>query len=344
MSVKIGLVGCGKQAVKHIGGLRSSPEIEIVLADKDPSLARALGATEGLPSVEHPEDVFADPAIAAVDLCVPTPFHAPLIRRAIAAGKHFFCEKPLCESLADARDICRLVRHSRRVGMVGYVYRHAPVFQRACAILAGARETGTSPVIGKIAGATMRIGGRGSAALWKHRAAEGGGAVNEMLVHMLDLAIWYFGPIEEAEILMQDLLRPRRSIAGRLETVDAEDFVLARFRTRSGVPVVIQADLVTPAFTQTLEVQGDNGTLMASIQPEMPQFVFAVRAAGGYEAGHTALGGDRVNLFEAQMAAFVAAVRAGIPAAHGTLADAVQVMEAVELLRHDAADRALRRG
>jgi predicted dehydrogenase len=344
VSLKIGLVGCGKQAVKHISGMRACPGVDIVLADKDPSLARTLAKTEGLTSVEEPGDVFADPAIAAVDLCVPTPFHGPLIRRAVAAGKQFFCEKPLCDSLADARDICRLVRQSRRVGMVGYVYRYAPVFQKAGAILAGARETGISPVIGRVAVATMRIGGRGSAAPWKHRSADGGGAVNEMLVHMLDLAIWYFGPIDAAEIMMQDVLRPQRTIAGRLETADAEDFVLARFRTRSGVPVVIQADLVTPAFTQTLEVQGDNGTLMASIQPEMPQFVFVVRAAGGFEAGHTELGGDQVNLFEAQMAAFVAAVRTGVPAAAGSLADAVQVMEAVELLRHDAADRALRRG
>jgi predicted dehydrogenase len=344
VSIKIGLVGCGKQAVKHIGGLRSCPDVEIVLADKDPSLARSLAKSAHLASVEHPDAIFGDSTIDAVDLCVPTPVHAPLIRRALAAGKHFFCEKPLCDSLADAHDICRLARGSQRVGMVGYVYRHAPVFQRASEILAGARETGVSPVIGKIAIATMRIGGRGSAALWKHRAAEGGGAVNEMLVHMLDLAMWYFGPIEDAEIMMHDLLRPRRSIAGRLETVDAEDFVLARFGTRSGVLVVIQADLVTPAFTQMLEVQGDNGTLMASIQPEMPQFVHAIRAAGGYEAGHTVLGGAEVNFFEAQMAAFVAALRSGVPAVAGFLADAVQVMEAVELLRNHAADRPLRRG
>ncbi len=344
MTIKIGLIGCGKQAVKHISGLRLCSGVEIVLADKDPAVARAFGEKEGLASVDDPGDIFADPAVAAVDLCVPTPFHAPLIRRAVAAGKDFFCEKPLCETLSDARDIHHLVQRSGRVGMVGYVYRHAPVFQRARAILDGADKTGVSPVIGKITVATMRIGGRGSAALWKHRSRDGGGAISEMLVHMLDLAIWYFGPIEAADLLMHELLRPQRSIAGRLETVDAEDFVLARFRTRSGVPVVIQADLVTPAFTQMLEVQGDNGSLVASVQAEMPQYVFAIRPAGGYDSGHTDLGCGQENLFEAQMAAFVAAVRAGVPESGGTLAASVQVMEAVEMLRRRNADRTLRRG
>ncbi|HEY1301247.1 MAG TPA: Gfo/Idh/MocA family oxidoreductase [Stellaceae bacterium] len=338
-TIKIGLIGCGKQAAKHISGFGLCPEVEIVLADKDPALACALAEKERLAWVEDPVDVFSDPAIAAVDLCVPTPYHAPLIRQALAAGKDFFCEKPLCESLVDASEIDELTRRSGRIGMVGYVYRYAPVFQKARAILDGAAETGASPVLGKITVATMRIGGRGSAALWKHRASEGGGVVGEMLVHMLDLAIWCFGPIETAEVLMHELLQPQRAIAGRTELVDAEDFLVARFRTRSGVPFVIQADLVTPAFTQLLEVQGQNGTLMASIQPEMPQFVYAARPAGGYAAGYTPLGAGPANLFESQMAAFVTAVRSRNPQANGTLAASVEAMRAIDMLQSIKAGR-----
>lgn len=340
MTTRIGLIGCGKQAAKHISGLRLCPGVEIVLADKDPGLARGLGAQEGLEAVGSVAEIFADPAIAAVDLCVPTPFHAPLIRRSIAAGKDFFCEKPLCESVAEAREIDSLARRSGRIGMVGYVYRYAPVFQTARAILAGAGETGTSPVIGKLAVATLRIGGRGSAALWKHRRSEGGGAINEMLVHMLDLAVWYFGPIARAELMMNELFRPHRAIAGRIEAVDAEDFVLARLWTQVGVPIVIQADMLTPSFTQMLEVQGDNGSLMISIQAEMPQFVFVLKAAAGYAAGRTDLGCGQVNMFEAQMAAFVAAVRGRTSGEHGMLADSVAVMEALEMLRLQGADPA----
>jgi predicted dehydrogenase len=179
----------------------------------------------------------------------------------------------------------------------------------------------------------MRIGGRGSAALWKHRRSEGGGALNEMLVHMLELAIWYFGPIDRAELMISELLRPQRVIDGRLENADAEDFVLARFWTKTGLPVVIQADLVSPAFTQFLEVHGDNGSLMVSIQPEMPQFVVTRQPSGGYPAGRTELGTGAVNLFEAQMADFVAAVRDRGAHAGATLADSVRVMDAVEMLR-----------
>ena len=332
--MKIGIIGCGRQAVKHIYGLRQCQDVEIVLTDKDPALARALGEREGLPWAETSDRVFADPDVVAVDVCVPTPFHAPLLRHALGAGKDFFCEKPLCETAAEASELIDLAERTQRIGIVGYVYRYVPGFQRICDILAGAAETGASPVIGAISAVLMRIGGRGSAALWKHRSAEGGGALNEMLVHMLDLVVWYFGPIERAELLMRDLFRPQRVIAGRMEAVDAEDFVLARLQTRAGIPVVIQADLLTPSFTQMIEIQGDNGTLMASIQPDMPQFVFTLRSAGGYPAGRTDLSCRATNFLDLQMAAFVAAVRDR--QANGTLADSVHVMRALEALRGTA--------
>src|SRR4029077_18687464 len=135
----------------------------------------------------------------------------------------------LCESAAEAEEISALAARSRRIGVVGYVYRHAPVFQQVGSILDGAAENGRSAVLGQISVALMRIGGRGSAAVWKHRKADGGGAINEMLLHMLDLAVWYFGPMQHGERLMQDVFRPQRIIAGQLEDADAEDFVIARF-------------------------------------------------------------------------------------------------------------------
>jgi predicted dehydrogenase len=334
-ATRIGLIGCGKQAPKHIGGLRGSPGVEIVLADKDPALAEALARRERLAWVGSADELFADADLNAVDLCTPTQFHAPLIRQALAAGKDFFCEKPLCESAAEARALRDLAAASGRIGMVGYVYRYASVFEQVRTVLAGAAATGASPVLGKLTAALIRIGGRGSASLWKHRRDGSGGAINEMLVHMLDLAIWYFGPIRRIDVLMRELYRPRRIINGVMEDADAEDFVLVRCATKSGVPVVIQADLVTPAFTQLLEVQGENGSLMASIQPEMPQYVFAIDAAGGYGAGRTHLSTGPENMFAAEMTDFVQAVRLRKQPERCSLDDSVLVLEAIEMLREE---------
>jgi myo-inositol 2-dehydrogenase/D-chiro-inositol 1-dehydrogenase len=328
----VAILGCGKQASKHISGLRATPGVRIVLADACPQFARALAEKENLPWVERPEDIFSDPEIHAVDICTPTPTHLELVRAAIRSGKDFFCEKPLCESSAEASQVAAEMRNGNRVGMVGYVYRFAPVFELAKKLFADAPASGSSRVLGPIRLAQFRIGGRGSHQLWKHRQASGGGAANEMLVHMLDLALWYFGPAREARLLSKKLLQPRRAIQGRMEDVDAEDYILGEFETASGVTAICQADLLTPAFTQFVEIQGDNGTFMGSIDPAMPSFVYCNQPVDEWKQGRTSLEFGRVNLFEAQMSAFLHAVRTRSGAVRSTVDDSVLLLQSMEML------------
>lgn len=99
-----------------------------------------------------------------------------------------------------------------------------------------------------------------------------------------------------------------REIAGETVETDAEDWVLASMRSRAGVDILLQADFITPAFTQYVEIQGENGSFMGSIQSDFPCFVFCVKEAGGYKAGKTALDIKPTNMFEAQMGEFVKAV------------------------------------
>lgn len=336
--LRIGLIGCGKQAPKHISGLRALRGVEIVLADVQPHLAQALANKEGLQCVERPEELFSDPRILAVDICTPTPSHLELIYEAINHGKDFFCEKPLCESPEEARRVAAAVAKNRRVGMVGYAYRFAPVFEMGKDLFREVPNTGVSRVLGPVRFAILRIGGRGSHQLWKHLRATGGGAANEMLVHMLDLALWYFGPVKSAHILRKDLLRQRREINGKLEEVDAEDYILTELQMKSGVTVVCQADLLTPAFTQFVEVQGDDGTFMGSIDPATPSFVFCNKPVDGWKAGRNSFEFGQVNLFEAQMSAFVHAVQTRAEPPRGNLSDSVQLLETIEMLRGSLVD------
>ena len=151
-----------------------------------------------------------------------------------------------------------------------------------------------------------------------------------MLVHMVDLAIWFFGPVKKVKLVASELLRPRRPIQGKEKVVDAEDFAVVRMQMESGVEVWCQADLVTPAFTQFVEVQGEYGTFMASIQKEMPSFVFCTHDALGYPAGRTTFNFGYHNLFDAQMAEFVRAIRFRIQPRRCTVEDSVLLLETLE--------------
>jgi len=331
--IKIGIIGCGKQAPKHVNGLLAAPGVELVLSDLKPSRAENLARKTGLAWVENPREVFEDPAIDAVDICTPTPSHYELIVQAIEAGKDYFVEKPLCQSSQQARQLKRLTRANGRLGMVGYLYRFVPVFDQAKEFFQNTPRTGHSDVLGQVVAACFRIGGRGSHRVWKHRKATGGGAINEMMVHMLDLAIWYFGPVQSVQVPVNKLLRPNRFIRGKMRTVDAEDYVVALLTMQNGVEVLIQADLVTPGFTQLVEIQGDNGTFMGSIQSEMPSFLYCREAVGDFNPGRNYLHYGSVNLFEAQMAEFAAVLRERRRPAKSTLDDSVLVLEAMEKIK-----------
>ncbi len=337
-STKVAIIGCGKQAPKHISGLRQIPGVEIVLADINEDLARELGEKEGLAWLKTVDEVFEDKSINAVDICTPTPSHAPLIKNAIEAGMDFLCEKPLSEDLDEAKELAELVEKSGRIGMVGYIYRFAPVFEQAKEILGDAMNTGNSMVLGDVTAAHFRLGGRGSHQVWKHMKAQGGGAINEMLVHMVDLASWYFGEMDKVEVLACDHLRPEREIQGKMETVDAEDYVIVRMKSKSGVEIVCQADLITPAFTQFIEVQGAHGSFVGSIQAHMPSYLFLEKDVAGYSKGKNDFNFGGRNLFEAQMADFINAVRKGEQPSRSTIRDSVILMETMMKIKEQTSN------
>lgn len=326
----IAILGCGKQAPKHISGLRRVPGVRLVLADAIPEAARALAEKEGLEWLPTPDAVFLDPRIQAVDICTPTSTHGDLIKDALASGKDFFCEKPLCAELGEARDILQSFRQSGRVGMVGYVYRFAPVFELAHRLCHAPEGSQDADVLGPIRFAHFRLGGRGSHQPWKHLRATQGGAANEMLVHMLDLALWFFGDPVGARLLQRALLRPEREFQGHQQKVDADDYIAIELRLHSGALVVCQADLLTPSFTQFVELQGDNGSFLGSIAAELPGFLFTSAANNGWQKGYNPLHFPATNLFEMQMAEFVRAVRARTQPDRCTVEDAVRIMEVMK--------------
>jgi predicted dehydrogenase len=68
------------------------------------------------------EKVLADPEVEAVVVATPAATHAEIARRALAAGKHVFVEKPLATSVADADDLVRRAAAAGRVLMAGHTF------------------------------------------------------------------------------------------------------------------------------------------------------------------------------------------------------------------------------
>jgi predicted dehydrogenase len=70
--------------------------------------------------------VLRDERISAIVVATPGSTHFPIVRDALAAGKHVLCEKPLCESSTDAAALVALAARRRRVLMVGHTFLFDP--------------------------------------------------------------------------------------------------------------------------------------------------------------------------------------------------------------------------
>jgi len=115
--VRAGIVGAGWMGQVHARSwVRNSPRgVIAAVTDVSEPRARALSDEHAGGQARIHADLdalLADREVDAVDICLPHHLHADAIVRAARAGKHVFCEKPLCLSFDEARTIKRALDES----------------------------------------------------------------------------------------------------------------------------------------------------------------------------------------------------------------------------------------
>ncbi len=126
--VRVGLLSTARINASLIGAAAGGEAARVVaVASRDGDRARAYAREHGIPSAHGSYDeLLADPGVELVYVSVPNALHAEWVLRALDAGKHVLCEKPLSRRHQDA---VRCVESAARAGLVlaeGYMYRHHP--------------------------------------------------------------------------------------------------------------------------------------------------------------------------------------------------------------------------
>jgi predicted dehydrogenase len=81
------------------------------------------------------DDLIADPQIDLVDISLPTSLHADMAIRALEAGKHVICEKPMALRLADCERMVAAATKANRLLMIGHVLPFFPEYDWALRII-----------------------------------------------------------------------------------------------------------------------------------------------------------------------------------------------------------------
>ena len=63
-----------------------------------------------------------DPEVDLIDICLPDNLHYPVAKAALLAGKHVYCEKPLADTAAEAKELADLAREKGLISRVGHAF------------------------------------------------------------------------------------------------------------------------------------------------------------------------------------------------------------------------------
>ncbi len=131
--IRSAVIGAGFIGPAHVEAVRRLGFADVVvLAEIDPAVAAAKANQLGLERhTSDIDEVLRDPGIDVVHVCVPNNLHYPVSKKALEAGKHVVCEKPLAMTTVEAEDLVKIAAARKRVGAVHFNNRSYPLTRHA---------------------------------------------------------------------------------------------------------------------------------------------------------------------------------------------------------------------
>jgi D-xylose 1-dehydrogenase (NADP+, D-xylono-1,5-lactone-forming) len=126
--VRFGVLSTANINEKVLGGARASDRVEIVaVASREQDRADAYARANGIPRAYGSYDaLLADPQLEAVYISLPNSLHVEWSVRALDAGKHVLCEKPLSRREADVERAFDAADRAGRLLTEAFMWRHNP--------------------------------------------------------------------------------------------------------------------------------------------------------------------------------------------------------------------------
>ena len=125
--LKLGVFGTGHLGKFHLNNWKEIKGAELVgFYDPNDSIASEVSAKYQLKRFKDPDQLMDQ--CDAIDIIAPTDLHFELCERGIRKGKHIFVEKPLANTMEEAKQLVKLVRESNVKLQVGHVERFNPAF------------------------------------------------------------------------------------------------------------------------------------------------------------------------------------------------------------------------
>lgn len=329
---QLGIVGLGSIGTYHASCLRENDATLIGGLDVDAAARDRFSAEFGVETYSDPEALYD--RVDGVIVTTPNAYHEEYAVGALEAGLSVLVEKPLGHTIDSAERIAAAADDAPGVCMVGFHNRFEPTIEA----LASYRDSGFFGDIQHVDARYVRRRGIPGQGTWFTDAdVAGGGALIDLGVHAIDLALYLTGFPEVVEVSGVT----RSTFGSRQEYVDVDDWgtgdgefsvddsVIAQFRTAEDTTIALDVAWASNREDEkSLRIRGTDGGAQTDIEEDLTLYESAnagvdhhrttdVEVADG--AGHPA-----------EQAAFVAAIERGEPPERNTVEQALTVQRIID--------------
>lgn len=314
--IRFGILGAaGITPASLIAPATTNPDVELTaVAARSPERARQFAAEHGIATVhEDYAALLADPRIDAIYIPLPNSEHGRWTLAGLEAGKHVLVEKPFASNAEEAEAVAQRAERSDRVVMEAFHYRYHALMQTLARLVA---EGAVGDLVDVSAWFDIFMPDRGNI---RYNQALDGGATMDLGCYSLHFVRTIVG--EEPEVVS--------AVARPAPDPRLDEALTAELRFPSGVTGTVASSLLEDVARQTATITGTRGVIQVEgfVKPQEGLSV-TLTSDGTSSQVEVPL---EPTTYQAQLAAFVDAVRTGAPVPTGP-ADSVATMRAIDAM------------
>jgi UDP-N-acetylglucosamine 3-dehydrogenase len=237
-TINAAVIGCGSWGRNHARVYHELPNVELVaISDLNPQTAQQIGERYGVPSYTDPKKIIEDPRIDLISICTPTITHAEIAITAIEAGKHILVEKPMTNTIADAKKIIALAELQKVKLAIGFVERFNPAVQEAIKLtLNGDIGAPLLAYASRVSRSPGRIGDVG--------------VIKDLAIHDIDIT----------NHLFSDQAQSVYAVAGSIQH-KFEDYAQINISYTNNRNAIVSTNWLTPRRIRNLTITGTEGII-----------------------------------------------------------------------------------
>jgi len=189
------IIGVGSIGERHLRCFKNTGRAELSLCEINEELRETVGQRYGVLHAYADLDAALAAEFDVAAVCVPAHLHVEMFTRLAEAGIHVLCEKPLSTSMDGIDRLRETVARKGVVAAVGYNWRCHPVIADVKAALESG-QFGDPLHLAVVNGSDFAYHRPAYREVYFNNRFTGGGAIQDAITHIFNLAEWLIGPID----------------------------------------------------------------------------------------------------------------------------------------------------